>query len=44
MAAYLRVLGYDAKSLLFGVNGMSYDGMPAGKFVDTEINGFELVK
>jgi len=25
VAAYLRLLGYDAKSLLYGVNGMSYD-------------------
>lgn len=23
--AYLRILGYDAKSLLFGTNGMFYD-------------------
>lgn len=27
MAAYLRVLGYNAKSLLFGTNGMFYDKM-----------------
>ena len=27
LAAYLRVLGYDAKSLLFGTNGMMYDVM-----------------
>lgn len=26
-AAYLRVLGYDAKSLLYGANGMMYDAM-----------------
>jgi rhodanese-related sulfurtransferase len=25
LAAYLRVLGYDAKSLLFGINGMATD-------------------
>jgi rhodanese-related sulfurtransferase len=25
LAAFLRILGYDAKSLLFGVNGMAYD-------------------
>lgn len=25
IAAFLRVLGYDAKSLLYGVNGMAYD-------------------
>jgi rhodanese-related sulfurtransferase len=27
LAAYLRLLGYDAKSLLFGANGMIYDKM-----------------
>jgi hypothetical protein len=27
VAAYLRVLGYDAKTLLFGANGMMYDKM-----------------
>jgi rhodanese-related sulfurtransferase len=27
MAAYLRLLGYDAVSLLFGANGMMYDEM-----------------
>jgi rhodanese-related sulfurtransferase len=27
LTAYLRVLGYDAKSLLFGTNGMWYDNM-----------------
>ena len=43
MAAYLRVLGYDAKSLLFGMNGMSYDGMPGTKFVsDAEIHDYDL--
>ncbi len=33
VAAYLRVLGYDAKSLKFGANGMIYDNMPASKWV-----------
>lgn len=27
LAAYLRLIGYDAKSLLFGTNGMIYDKM-----------------
>ena len=27
LVAYLKVLGYDAKSLLFGTNGMMYDDM-----------------
>lgn len=29
VAAYLKVLGYDAKSLVFGANGMMYDNMAA---------------
>jgi rhodanese-related sulfurtransferase len=29
MAGYLRVLGYDARTLLFGTNGMIYDRMVA---------------
>ncbi len=32
VAAYLRVLGYDAQSVLYGVNAMSYDTMPGTKF------------
>lgn len=45
VAAYLRVLGYDAKSLVFGVNGMAYDDMPGTKFVeDTEVHDYPLVQ
>lgn len=45
VAAYLRVLGYDAKSILFGVNGMSYDEMPGTKFnADTDIHDYDLVQ
>lgn len=45
VAAYLKVLGYDAKTILYGVNGMAYDNMPASKFVPgTEIHDYELVK
>ena len=29
LAAYLRLLGYDAKSILYGTNGMIYDKMVA---------------
>jgi rhodanese-related sulfurtransferase len=44
LAAYLRVLGYDAKSILFGVNGMSYDEMPGTKFVEeTDVHDYPLV-
>lgn len=46
LTAYLRLLGYDAKSLLFGANGMIYDimstsGMTVWK--DTEIMGYDYV-
>ena len=45
VAAYLRVLGYDAVSVLFGVNGMSRDKIPASGFnPDTEIHDYDLVK
>ena len=45
VAAYLRVLGYDAKSILFGVNGMAYDEMPGTKFnPETDIHEFDLVQ
>lgn len=45
VSAYLRVLGYDAKSILFGVNGMSYNEMPGTKFdADTQIYDYELVQ
>ncbi|MCU0411302.1 MAG: rhodanese-like domain-containing protein [Bacteroidetes bacterium] len=41
LAAYLRLLGYDAKSLLYGANSMIYDIMPGTKFVPaTEIKGY----
>lgn len=47
MAAYLRLLGYDAKSLLYGCNGMIYDQMVTAKlttFNDAQIMGYEYVK
>ncbi|HOW38912.1 MAG TPA: rhodanese-like domain-containing protein [Bacteroidales bacterium] len=43
LAAYLRVLGYDAKSVLFGTNGMIYDKMVQKSmtvFKSTEIMGY----
>ena len=48
MAAYLKVLGYDAKTLLFGANGMMYDVMvSAGDMTvykeETELHEYELV-
>lgn len=47
LSAYLRLLGYDAKSLLFGCNGMIYDFMVEKKlttFNDAQIMGYDYVK
>ncbi len=44
LAAYLRLLGYDAKSLLYGANGMIYDLLAANSltvFGDTQIMGYD---
>jgi rhodanese-related sulfurtransferase len=46
LAAYLRVIGYDGKSLLFGGNGMIYDTMAdAGMtvFNNAQIMGYDYV-
>ncbi len=44
VTAYLRVLGYDAKSIVFGVNGMSYDEMPGTRWDDDQIHNYDLVQ
>ncbi len=49
VAAYLRVLGYEAKTLIFGANGMMYDKMvEEGDMTvfkeETEVLNYELVK
>lgn len=48
LVAYLRLLGYDAKSLLYGTNGMIYDKMVAAGgmsvFKATEIMGYTYEK
>lgn len=47
LAAYLRVLGYDAKSLLFGTNGMIYDVLLEKDIThwgDNYIMGYDYVK
>lgn len=44
LVAYLRLLGYDAKSLLYGTNGMIYDIMVTKSmttFNDAAIMGYE---
>lgn len=48
LAAYLRLLGYDAKSLLFGANGMIYDAINGKQgftyWNDAESFDYELEK
>jgi rhodanese-related sulfurtransferase len=47
MAAYLRVLGYDAKSILFGTSGMALDlvtGLGYTHWSDSYIMGYDYVK
>ena len=47
LAAYLRVLGYDAKSLKFGANGMIYDTlleMDITHWADSYIMGYDYVQ
>ncbi len=47
LAAYLRLLGYDAKSLLYGMNGLAHDDMAAAgmtTFDDTQIMGYDYVQ
>ncbi|MBL6944595.1 MAG: rhodanese-like domain-containing protein [Bacteroidales bacterium] len=47
LAAYLRLLGYDAKSLLYGANGMIYDIMVAKGmtvFNSAQIMGYAYVQ
>jgi len=36
VTAYLRMLGYDAKSLLYGFNGFAYESCPAAKYHEPE--------
>lgn len=46
VAAYLKALGYNAKSLLYGANGLFYNTMPGTKFnpnAGGDINDFPYV-
>jgi hypothetical protein len=43
MAAYLSVIGYDAKTLLFGANGMIYDELEGHKWSEGAIQNFDYV-
>lgn len=45
VSAYLKVLGYDAKSIKFGVNAMAHDTMPGTVFqADTEVHDYPLAQ
>jgi len=43
ITAYLKVLGYDVKSLLFGTNGMIHTDLQSHKWSDGQIMGYPLV-
>ncbi|MBN1649686.1 MAG: hypothetical protein JW857_00075 [Bacteroidales bacterium] len=43
ITAYLNVLGYDAKSLKWGANGMIYDALASHKWSASEAMGYPLV-
>lgn len=43
LTSYLRLLGYDAKSLLFGANGMIYNELEAHKFSDAVVMDYDYV-
>lgn len=43
LTAYLRVIGYDAKSLLFGANGMIYNELEGHKWSTDAIMGYDYV-
>lgn len=43
LTAYLKVIGYDAKSLLFGTNGMIYNEMTKSKWSTDAIMGYDYV-
>lgn len=44
MTAYLRVLGYDAYSIAYGVNSMNYKMLKANKFKKAFVHNFPLEK
>jgi rhodanese-related sulfurtransferase len=43
LTAYLRLVGYNAKSLLFGTNGMIYDDMTKSRWSESAIYGYDYV-
>jgi rhodanese-related sulfurtransferase len=43
IAAYLRIMGYNAKSIKFGCNAMIYDEMTKSKWSEGAIMGYDYV-
>jgi rhodanese-related sulfurtransferase len=43
LTTYLRILGYNAKSLLFGANGMIYDDLQSHKWSDAAVMDYDYV-
>lgn len=43
LTAYLRIIGYNAKSLLFGTNGMIYNEMTKSQWSNDAIMGYDYV-
>jgi rhodanese-related sulfurtransferase len=41
--AFLRILGYDARSILYGDNGMNYSRMQGKKFSPSEIKNYPVL-
>ena len=43
LVAYLRLIGYNAKSLKYGTNGMIYDQMTKATWSESQIQGYDYV-
>jgi rhodanese-related sulfurtransferase len=43
IAAYLKIMGYDAKSIVYGCNAMIYDEMTKSKWSEAAIMGYDYV-
>ncbi|MFZ1517475.1 MAG: rhodanese-like domain-containing protein [Ignavibacteriaceae bacterium] len=43
VAAYLRLLGYDAKSLLYGMNKLNYNVMTKNQYKTSECKRYQIV-
>jgi rhodanese-related sulfurtransferase len=44
VVVFLRMLGYNAKSLSFGTNALNYDTMPGTKWLPTECKEYPVVQ